>query len=661
MAATVRSLSLFRRSLQIHRSCQFATKIQFPPETTTPLRTKQNEPKLVNIATTSAEDDSDTFGTLADQAEFKAQNSFLAPSKFKTREELDDHDGELEYLAKISDTLRPRPEDFERKIQDILAVKKDLAKALKVFDDEMSDELVRPNEDTYRMLIHACGKVGYAAKASNLFFKLRSTGAKIKFDLCGDVFNGCANCPDVERPKALKIAHGLRQKLLSDFQKPLPVTLYHTMIKAFGRCEDIEMAFAIMDEMVDKGLVLSSSTFNHLLQACITDKQVGFRLALVIYRRMLEKRITPDVFTFNLILRATTYCGVGEGKVINDILIESLSSSEVRKLKQRLLEQETKLLEQNPTAAEEITNKPPEHKKKDAVVHLVADDEKSKLVLGHPASPLTLPNLLAKNPNVNQIVGLNSQLNSPRLRFQLIGDLEGFLHVAVNVHKAKLDIKTFSQMLNCIESTNEIENLLLEEMKKLRIKPDVDFFNQLIRQRVRRNDNASAKQVLELISDELLEPNLSTFGCLALCMECRGDIFDFLKNMKKIGLRPNVEIMTALINSAGNRFNLPMDVVNLLKTMETLNIQPNDVTVIAVEKFYQKYGKKIRDIESGKNKNPTRFLAKEIENGLPNWTAFIQYYQRWLKQTSVLMPEHPWDQYKTQKDIQKKSLKLIRH
>lgn len=52
--------------------------------------------------------------------------------------------------------------------------------------------------------------------------------------------------------------------------------------KAFGRSGDILTAFSLVDEMLKKKYKLKDETFNFLLQACISDKKVGFRHALLV-------------------------------------------------------------------------------------------------------------------------------------------------------------------------------------------------------------------------------------------------------------------------------------------------------------------------------------------------------------------------------------------
>jgi pentatricopeptide repeat domain-containing protein 1 len=54
------------------------------------------------------------------------------------------------------------------------------------------------------------------------------------------------------------------------------------LISAFGRCGDLSTAFALVDEMAEKKVTISDETFNFLMQACISDKEAGFRHALLV-------------------------------------------------------------------------------------------------------------------------------------------------------------------------------------------------------------------------------------------------------------------------------------------------------------------------------------------------------------------------------------------
>jgi len=61
------------------------------------------------------------------------------------------------------------------------------------------------------------------------------------------------------------------------------VCIYHLyLLLAFGRTGDLLTAFSLVDEMLTKKYKLKDETFNFLLQACISDKEAGFRHALLV-------------------------------------------------------------------------------------------------------------------------------------------------------------------------------------------------------------------------------------------------------------------------------------------------------------------------------------------------------------------------------------------
>ena len=85
-----------------------------------------------------------------------------------------DNDGEAEYEAKIADTARPRPGDYMRRINRAVYQQGDLSRALQLFQEMKTVELVKPNPGHFRVLIHACGKAGYTKKVTYYVLKFES-------------------------------------------------------------------------------------------------------------------------------------------------------------------------------------------------------------------------------------------------------------------------------------------------------------------------------------------------------------------------------------------------------------------------------------------------------------------------------------------------------
>lgn len=582
------------------------------------------------------------FGSLAKKEQLQSTNAHsLAPAKW--HRDMEDDDKEQEHFAKVSDTRRPRIQDYEKKISQLL-LQQDLLAALKVLDEEMKDELVHPNGAVFNLLIHACGKMGYARKASELLFRFKSRPDSIvKLNMYADVFNACANGPPETKKECLKISKRLRKSLLKDYQKPLTVPLYCTMIAAFGRSGCIETAYEIVDEMIQKNILVATETYNHLLQACIADKKAGFKLSMAIYRRMLEKKVDPDIYTFNLILRATRDCGIGSGKIVNDLLLDAMTSQEIRRFKGRLQETEKKLLdkslqsqvdmpeEQNTVMEENLDRK----------VTLVESNQ----LIGHFQKEM--PNLLTRHPNFDYICGVSNNVITAKDRLQMIGGLEGFVKVVQEDFKVTLNIQSFSLLIQSVSPDEECR--LLEFAKEANVDPS--FYNQLMRKRVERCDYSGASELMDVMNDQGQSPNIVTFGCLAMTCQTPKAIYQFLGDLKACQISPNLVIMTKLIKNA-SRMKRPDIVLKLLKTTDRYQLKPDIQLLKTVENFYRNYSQFIISVEKESSvKVRSKWLHQEMSDGQPNWTAFCSFYKKWLRSRNMHMPSHPWDQFTTNRDV----------
>ena len=322
-------------------------------------------------------------------------------------------------------------------------------------------------------------------KAGELLSRYRSGGNSAPYGMFANTFHACANAPAETKEASLKIAHGCKSSLLRENKGQLPLPLYNTMVAAFGRCGDIETAFSIIDDMQNKRVVLECQTFNHLLQACISDRESGFRLALTIYRRLLNKKVKPTQHTYNLLLKAAKDCGIGDTEDAYDLLVEAMSSKEVRKFKQKLL---VKADIKSEIMIKNLGNDKREGNNVELVSPSGSDSELAVHNISKPLLP-QLPNLLSNQPVMDFITGLSAQeLNScSNARLQLFGGVDGFIDVVTNEFNVKIDIKTISSLINFVNSDLE-EEKLLDHMRQERVKPDIDFFNQLMRRKVERKD-----------------------------------------------------------------------------------------------------------------------------------------------------------------------------
>lgn len=186
----------------------------------------------------------------------------------------------------------------------------------------LKEDRVKPDSSyIHCLLIGALGRVGYTKKAFMLYNDIKRRGLKVHASAYTGLFNACANSPWLE--DGLQRAQHLRDIILEAKYEPNDSN-YNAMIKAFGRCGDRDTAFALVDEMAQKKLKLDDATINFLLQACISDKDAGFRHALLVWHKFVDHKIRPTLYSYNLMLRCIRDCGMGDIAVTNEVISKLL-------------------------------------------------------------------------------------------------------------------------------------------------------------------------------------------------------------------------------------------------------------------------------------------------------------------------------------------------
>lgn len=358
---------------------------------------------------------------------------------------------------------------------------KRLKEAIDVVEVRMKEDRVPPDYYIYDLLIMECGRLGYTQQAFKLYNRMKKRDLKVTGPTYAALFNSIANT--IQPTESLTLAQNLRKALIQNAY-PMNEKIYNTMIKAFGRCGDIDTAFQLVDEMKEKRLQLKIDTMNHLLQVCCSDKQYGFRHALLVWHRIYYRQMLPDIYSFNLMLRCTRDCAIGDigemRKVIGRILKSSQESVRLKSNKNNTL-----LIEAKPST---VINKNL-HNSPEVADNSESSSTSNKLVTKDVCDQM--PNLLAKLPHLGSIVQL-SMVNSAKDRLMLLGGFSGFIN---EMEKAGVwpNVKTFAQMLETIPSTRDAENELIERIRKMRVWCDTDFFNLLMKRRILRRDYEGAK------------------------------------------------------------------------------------------------------------------------------------------------------------------------
>lgn len=345
-----------------------------------------------------------------------------------------------------------------------------LKEAIDVINVRMKTDRVQPNYYMYELLIIECGRLGYTKKSFQLYNQMKKRGLRVTGPIYTALFTSCAH--SIHPTVALEHAKNLR-KIVIQNGFPLNELIYNAMIKAFGRCGDIETAFQLVDEMKDKKLRMKTDTINHMLQACISDKKYGFRHALLVWQKFYQRNLTPDTYSFNLMLRCTRDCDFGNLQEMKKV-IGTLLTNSATLLQMKSRTKKTILVDDKPTTSINPTDT--HEKVDDEIFPQIARDE--------------IPNLLAKLPHLGSVIKLQ-MVKSPEDRLMLLGGLSGVITEMENF-KVRPSTKTFSQLLDIIPSTLEAEHELIEKMRHMRVRADVDFFNLLMKRRFLRQDGLSA-------------------------------------------------------------------------------------------------------------------------------------------------------------------------
>ncbi|KAE8741922.1 hypothetical protein FOCC_FOCC012574 [Frankliniella occidentalis] len=531
-------------------------------------------PKSTVIAedySTIPQDDPDNFGTLT-----KSNNDILSvqegseedKAEDKFISELPNYYPQKTYANMIKKYLR------QRRFQDAVDV---------LMVTMLKEHRVKPEYYIYSILISYCGLTGYSKMAFKLYNDMKRRGLPVKDSVYTSLFNSYANSPypsdGLQRTRHLFT-------LLTEKGININQITCHAILKAFARCGSIEEAFKLVDYMMSKKMTINKETMSFLFQACISDKDAGFRHALLVYRKMMQYRMKPDVFQFNLLLRCVRDCGLGD--IVSTIdVFQRLGVENVDKLN---------TLQGGETLSDGY---PWEEDPEFCAMNVAGSKTNSELQnktsdLPEISSPKELlPDLLSQKPTLGCVVSL-MQIEKPQDRLFLLGGVERFMR-EMDLHEAKPDIKTFNLMLECIPQTVVAE-----------------------------------QDVLPLIASHGFQPDLMTYTNLAMTCRQKKDAYELLKAMDQTGVRPGVEFITAMFGCATSTYN--MSYINLvLDVIDYEEIKVNKYFIKKAEDFYEKC---LRVLKARPEKfRPETLVA--INN-------FCSKYPEWKKHVEVEKDEHPW-------------------
>lgn len=573
----------------------------------------------------SARQDNDRFGTLS--ADMASRKLFRKSSS--GIRDLRHHENEEE---EASPRLRPgrRNTPYWYFLQCKKLVKQNkLQEALEMFSrDMLQGERLQPEEYNYSVLIGGCGRAGQLKKAFKLYNDMKKRGLEAGDATYTALFNACAESPSKQAglQQALKLEQELHRK-----NRPLSTITYHALLKTHAITNHLQACIHTIREMLQNGHAVTQETFHYLLMGCVKDKEIGFRLALQVWRQMLQSGIIPDTKNYNLLLRIARDCGIGDTGLATDVLLRDCESRKQRTgvsesrckdvididlLEKQLFFQPDphSVTQQNSRHSEEFNSR------HDSTYMMPIRQKENTSLPVNIAADSTAPNLLDLFEGKSSDVISLGTVDRACDRLGLIGGAEGFLE-KMAAKGLSPDLRTLTLLADTMEPGYQSLQALLKVAKQHQVKLDAAFFNSVIRKVAKAKDLEGAKAVLSVMQQWNMKVDVQTFGCLALGCEREKDGLQLLKDMAEEGLRPNIHVFSALIGQASRRLDY-VYLKTILKTMTDMGVCPNEVI--------------IRQLEFAAQYPPNYNQYKSRNNYLVHIDGFRGYYQQWLRD----MPAH---------------------
>lgn len=349
----------------------------------------------------------------------------------------------------------------------------------------IKEDQVKPANYIYNLLIDECGRQGFAKKSFELYTKMVECGLEITSETYTALFNACTKSPNPS--DALEKANNLRQIMLQANYVPNQMT-YNAMIKAYGCLNEIKTAFQLVDEMEDHKLNLEIDTFNSFLEACISNKEFGFQYALLVWQKIHEKHLKPDLLSFDLMLTCIEDCGIGDFDTMHRVIGRILSRN-----KKKAVENELKIRGRDERQLEGSTEGGANNGDNVLANTTVSETGENEIAPVAPAADNNgqPPNLFSKTPHFGSLVPLKT-VKRPEDRLLLLGGISGFTN-EMNAAEVSPDIITFTKMLEIIPSTEAAEVKLMGIVREAKVPLDLGFCNVLMKKRGLRNDYEGAR------------------------------------------------------------------------------------------------------------------------------------------------------------------------
>ncbi|GAB1604711.1 pentatricopeptide repeat-containing protein 1, mitochondrial-like, partial [Argonauta hians] len=543
---------------------------------------------------------SDNFGSLADSSDLKKWIRDESDDRSFIDDKRDENEGKTHIRLSPKGRLH-EPHWYAGRIKQ-LGKEGKILEAIDMLEGTMlKKDRVLPNTYVFNQLLGILGKAGYTKKAFSLFNKMKKMSIQPDGHTYTCLFNCCSNSPwssdGLQRTRKL-------HALITEKDIGLHPITYKAMIKSYSVCGDIQTAFQVADTFCEKYRP-DTQLFSFLLMGCISEKEAGLRHAIQVWKQMTSLKIKPDLPLYNLLIRVIrdAGCGAEYGNVHN-------------------------FPKYTPVTSQGDFNVTGKINEEYGIPNSNANE-----------SVQPISSLIENDPKYFNLSVIPKELDLafPDSRLALIGGPFSILQ-DMKENSVKPNVLTFSQIVDCLPLNNKAEEEILDYMKTLEIKPDIDLYNMIIRRRNRSFRYKEAKNILFKIGEDNLHPNLRTFGCSAMGCTNLKEAKLLLHSIDEAGMEPNIEIFSLLLSKSYMDFKYKME---LLGMMPKWDLKPNTKFLQHIENHISTARKKILQMEQ-KNEVNSYFQKDYFKK---SFKAFMQFYSKWLQSVGFDKPEHPWSDF----------------
>ncbi|WRX08244.1 Pentatricopeptide repeat - like 10 [Theobroma cacao] len=331
------------------------------------------------------------------------------------------------------------------------------------------------------------------------------------------------------RNQKFKSAESVLRTIIASGSLELPAKLFDSILYSYRICDSSPRVFDLLFKtyahtkkfrnatvafcrMKDYGFFPTVKSCNAYLSSLLNLHRED--IALGFYREMQRCRISPNIYTFNMVIHA--FCKSGKLEKAVEVLreMESVGFS--------------------PTIASYNT-----------------------LIRGHADKGLMslamkLRNSMGKDGVLPNVVTYNTLING----FCKDDKLHEANKVFIEMKALKVapTVVTYNTLINGYSQAgnSEMGNRLFEEMSKNGVKADILTYNALILGLCKEGKTKKAAYLVKELDKENLGPNASTFSALisGQCVRKNSDrAFQIYKSMVRSGFHPNEHIFNMLIST----------------------------------------------------------------------------------------------------------------